>query len=164
MQTRRIAASEIQAVLQGLVGLPCWYVSGGATGSTFSVALGAKVPRSIPLRGVGDEFSTHQGEASVYIWCSWRLDGPSESLASSDQDPSLFLPSLRRLIGRTVTAGFVTTKAHDLTLEFGDMVLRVLGDHIPPDPSFDGNWEFTINGNSVNIGPGFKAELEVARP
>jgi hypothetical protein len=161
-QPKKITANEVAALMQKLVGLPCWYVSGGATGNTFSLALGAKLPRSSPLwpDDLDNVFSTNRGEASLYVWCSWRLDGPTDAISSSDQEPELFMLELRQLIGKKVDAVTVAHEACDLSIRFGSMVLNVFCDHVLPTPSFDGNWEATIDGVAVSVGPGFKAELE----
>jgi len=148
--------------MQRLAGLPCWYVSGGATGSTFSLALGEKIPRPTPLwsNDIENVFSLHRGSASLYVWCSWRLDGPNEAIASSDQGGDTFMPELRRLVGTTIDTVSVSPGACDLSLAFGGLVLKVFCDHVLPDPSFDGNWEATMDEVAVAVGPGFKAELE----
>lgn len=146
------------------MGLPCWYVNGGATGNAFSLALGGKVLRDRPLwpDKLDDEFSTHEGQGSLYVWCSWRLDGSSEAIASSDQEPDVFLPSLKSLVGKRVSCVDVKHGACDLSIQFEEVVLHVFCDHVLPDPSFDGNWEATIGETAVAVGPGFKIEIEPA--
>jgi hypothetical protein len=123
------------------------------------------VPRVRPLwpDAPDNPFSTHRGEVSLYVWCSWRLDGPEDALASSDQDPETFMPVLTTLVGREVTSVNVGAGACDLLVQFGDLALRVFCDHVLPDPSFDGNWEAVVGEIAVAVGPGHKAEIEPVR-
>ena len=78
---------QLLTALRDLRGLPCWHVSvGGSTLPTFQLALGAKIPRAIPLQNPMQpaEYRDNDGEANLLVWCSWRLDAPDRPLTSSD--------------------------------------------------------------------------------
>lgn len=153
---------RVVSIASRLVGLPIWFVNaGGAASTTFSLALGRKVPRGKALEnpGVSDDFRRCTGEANLYVWCSWRLES-GDSISSSDQDSEHFLPILRRLEGERVTSVEVVGPAHDLSLLAGRDTLRLFCDHVPPDPSAELNWELVFSGSSVLVGPGFEVEMD----
>lgn len=51
----------------------------------------------------------------------------------------------------------------DLSLSLGDELLQVFCDHVPPDPSFDANWELaSSDGLEVVVGPGLARSLKHA--
>jgi hypothetical protein len=158
---------ELRTLVGSLQGLRCWYVSGGgAAGPTFQLALGAKVPRQAPLRNPAhpEEFRRFEGEANLLVWCSWRLDGPDRPLTSSDDTPDAVRQGLAELIGACIEAAAVSPPAWDLTVQFsGDRQLRVFCDHVPGEPSFDGNWELWLRRTAAFVGPGARCTIE-ARP
>lgn len=148
------------ATLRGLIGLPCWYVSaGGCTLPSFQLALGARVPRDRPLanRAQAEEFRTHQPEAGLLVWCSWRLDEPGQETTSSDSQPEPLLAGLGRLVGRSVERVALTGPARDLTLGFtGGATLRVFCDRVASDGSGGGqeNWSLHRADGVLFAGPG----------
>lgn len=153
---------KVVATLGRLVGLRCWYVNaGGAAGSSFSLAFGARKKRRRPLKNpnVSDEFRVHEGEANLLVWCSWRLDGKNDAVASSDQSAEQILSTLESIVGQYVRKVEVLSRAHDFKLSFDDFVLTVFCDHVPVDPSFDGNWQLSLEGTLTSVGPGFKIDV-----
>jgi hypothetical protein len=157
----REAPHDVGQAVSELVGLECWYVNaGGRAGSSFSLALGQKVRRGKPLKNpdVTAEFAAFDGEASLLVWCSWRLDGPTEALTSSDEEVESLVTKLQALVGRRITGASVFGRACDLRVCFGDLVLHVFCDHVPGNPSFDGNWYLRRNRRLVSVGPGYKYE------
>lgn len=147
-----------------LIGLECWYVSTGVgVGGTFSLALGNHIRRSRPLSNSthSEEFRNYEGEANVYVWCTWRLDGPEEPLSSSDDTDDGIRQGLSQLVGCTITNVAVASPAWDLQLMFSSGAkLHVFCDHVPGDPSFDGNWEMRAHDLILYFGPGSKSEIE----
>jgi hypothetical protein len=157
---------KLSATLQNLVGLECWYVSaGGSAGSSFSLAFGQRVPRKRPLKNpnVSDEFRDYEGEANMLVWCSWRLDDQQEAIVSCDCEPSVIVDGLGLLRGRQVTSCEILSPAHDLRIAFAELTLSVFCDHVPPKPSFDGNWELHLLTEIHAVGPGWKYEVEPRR-
>ncbi len=154
-------------LVEQLIGLPIWFVNcGGAAGSSFSLALGTKVRRSSALKNpsVSEEFREHTGEANLYVWCSWRLV-VGESLASSDQEAARFREGLASLVGGIVQSVAVVEPFHDLELVTNVGRLQLFCDHVPPEMSYPLNWELTVPGGTVSVGPGVKVEVEgPARP
>lgn len=140
-----------------MVGRTIWYVScGGAVGRSFSLAIGEKVLRESPIEGgVQDDFSSYRGEFALYVWCTWRLDA-GDVAASSDQESEAFQPVLARLVNAKIRRAIARTRFADLTLETDDCVLQVFCDHIPPDSSFDGNWELVHPEGALYVGPGWE--------
>lgn len=95
--------------------------------------------------------------------CTFGARGGIEShdaVASSDQDFDQASPLLQTLVGQHVTDVVVDGRCLDLRLILGNLNLRVFCEHVPPEPSFDANWELTIEQvGSLVVGPGFASEL-----
>lgn len=156
---------ELQARVESLKGLTCWYVScGGCVGASFELALGKKVLRESPLKNSAHsiEFRNFKGEANLLVWCSWRLDGPDAPLTSSDDSQESLVRELQQLVGASVESVTLTKPAWDLALGFSNgLQLRVFCDHVPGDPSFDGNWDLSRQDVGVYVGPGTRLRIEV---
>lgn len=155
---------ELQTLAGSLRGLRCWYVScGGCTIPTFQLALGGKIPRQAPLRNSAhpEEYRNYEGEANLLVWCTWRLDGADRPVTSSDDSADAIERGLTGLLGCDVEDAQVTPPAWDLTVRFsGGLQLRVFGDHVPGDQSFDGNWELWLRQVAVLVGPGDRCVIE----
>jgi hypothetical protein len=153
-----------------IVGLrkKCWYVScGGAAGRTFQLAMGEKVRRTIPLRNPAatEEFRVYEGASNLLVWCSWRLDSSVAPLTSSDDTTEHVVDTLRGLIGRTVENVRVDVPGWDLHLQFtGGLTLHVFCDHLPGDPSFDGNWDLSLTDKMIAVGVGSNVVVEARSP
>jgi hypothetical protein len=155
---------NLSTQISSLEGLACWYVScGGAAGSSFQLALGAKVAREAPLTNPAhsEEYRRFEGEANLLVWCTWRLDGPDGPLTSSDDTTANIVTQLQKLVGATIESMTLVPPAWDLTIGFANgLMLRVFCDHVPGDPSFDGNWELSRQGVAVYVGPGARYDIE----
>lgn len=153
-----------RSLVRSLEGLRCWYVScGGAAGSTFELALGEKIRRSEVLNNPAhpEEFRHFEGEANLLVWCSWRLDGPEGPLTSSDDASEGSVQHLARLREAKIRYAALTPNSWDLRVAFGNRLkLTVFCDHVPGDPSFDGNWELWLRGLTLFVGPGNRWEIE----
>jgi hypothetical protein len=159
--TTKDTADTIAATL---IGKKCWHVScGGAAVNTFQLALGAKIRRaeSISLRGRADEFDQFEGEANLLVWCTWRLDTDASPLSSSDDVQENVVAALQRLVGHKVANVQVDLPGWDLRIDFsGGLRLRVFCDHVPGDPSFDGNWDLFLPDRIFSVGVGSQCESE----
>jgi hypothetical protein len=155
---------ELATLVRNLEGLTCWYVSsGGAAGSTFQLALGGKIPRSRPLTNPAhpEEYRRFEGEANLLVWCAWRLDGEDRPLTSWDDSSETVSQELGRLAGLRVEAVALARPAWDLALRFsGGLHLQLFADHVPGDPSFDGNWEVWLPQVAAFVGPGAAYVIE----
>jgi len=142
----------------------CWYAScGGAALTTFQLAIGDKIPRSVMLRNTAhsEDFRTHEGEANLLVWCTWRLDGIDAPVTSSDDGVDRVVEELNSLVGRDVVNVVVDLPGWDLHLDFtGGMRLHVFCDHVPGDPSFNGNWLLSLKNKRICIGVGSKCKIE----
>ncbi len=149
--------NELMTLVNSMEGLCCWYVSsGGAAGSTFELALGDRVPRRIPIKNPAhsEEYRLHEGEANLLVWCVWRLDGPDNPLVSWDAADETIEKELGRLVGARIESVTLIPPAWDLTIGFSNgLNLRVFCDHLPGDPSFDGNWDLFLQGAELSVGP-----------
>ncbi len=135
--------------------------------TTFELALGDKVARSsiIPNEAHSDDFSRFEGEANLLVWCSWRLDGPDAPLTSWDDTVENVERVLEGLVGRTIVDVRADLPGWDLHLDFtGGLRLHVFCDHVPGDPSFDGNWTLFLTNKMIAIGVGSKGEVEARTP
>jgi hypothetical protein len=147
--------------------LECWKVScGGAAGSTFQLALGEKVRLPIPSKKAKytDRFPEFEGEASILVWCAWRLDGLNGPLTSWDDTAQAVEEGLKKLVGEKIESIDLIPPAWDATITLSNsFCLRVFCDHVPGDPSFDGNWDLRIRNTAIAFGPG-AAYREETRP
>jgi hypothetical protein len=154
---------EIRKHVNLLVGMKCWHVgAGNGTGSSFHLALGKKVPRRVPLRKApeGDEYREFEGEASILVWCTWRLDSPISPISSSDEGSEVLARALEILVGQEILEVVALPPAGDLCILFSnDLALRVFCDHIPGDPSFDGNWQIRVRNMVAAAGPGYQWQM-----
>ena len=155
---------EASTALQSLHGLHCWHVScGDSTLPSFQLALGGKVARRVPLRNPAqsEEYRQFEGEASLLVWCSWRLDGPEAPVTSSDDVSEAICQGLECLRGAAVLDTVVTGAAGDVRIDFaGGLRLHVFCDHLPGQPSFDGNWEVWLPEVAVFVGPGARQVVQ----
>jgi len=147
-----------------LIGLGCWYVSAGGNnlGSSFSLAFGDKIARSIPLSNSAhpEHFRQYEGTANLLVWCTWRLDGRDEPITSSDDTEEGISNGLARLTGCTIVDLIVERPCWDLKILFSPFYrLQLFCDHVPGDPSFDGNWEMHAREEAFYFGPGNKVEV-----
>lgn len=159
--------SELGQRLDALLGLRCWYVScGGAAGPTFTLVLGKKVARPVPLTNLAhaENYRQNEGEANLLVWCSWRLDEPDQPVTSSDDTTQAIAQGLGRIVGATLTSLEASPPAWDLKLAFSNgLRLSVFCDHVPGDPSFDGNWELWQQDKAFFVGPGNQVLAETPR-
>lgn len=160
----RDCAARAHGLVNRLISLECWYVSaGGAVGTTFQLALGRRIPRDRPLdnQAHSQDYRDSEGEANLLVWCDWRLDGKDEPVTSCDDTPERVRAGLERIVGHKVTAAILVPPAWDLGLEFdGGLILKIFADHVPGDPSFDGNWDLSLQDVGLYVGPGAKLEIE----
>lgn len=174
------AATEIKT---SLIGRKCWY--GYVTfGNTFQIVLGRKIARDPaevaardrlhkrmvarriakgvrvkPADPLSREFDRFQGESSLLVWCSWRLDGEKGPVTSWDDEGTHCQAGISRLIGRTVRNVSISG-LWNLQVEFnGGLVLSVFPDHVSPSASFDGNWEVWQPTQAYLIGTGLMCEV-----
>ncbi|MBV9123746.1 MAG: hypothetical protein JO112_10350, partial [Planctomycetes bacterium] len=118
--------------------------SGGGAGSTFQLALGGKVRRPLPLKNPAhaEDFRQFEGEVSLFVWCAWRLDALDRPVTSWDDTEESVAAGLEQLVGSRIDTIEVVPPAWDMTLKFSNSLwLRVFCDHVPGEPSFDGNWD-----------------------
>jgi hypothetical protein len=155
---------ELARLSAALKGLECWYVScGGAAGSTFQLTLGGKVRRPVPLKNPAhsEEFRQFEGEVGLFVWCAWRLDGTDGPVTSWDDTNESVEAGLKKLIGSRIDAVEVVPPAWDMNIKFSNsLCLRVFCDHVPGEPSFDGNWDVRTREMSIAVGPGTKCRTE----
>lgn len=151
-------------VVRSLKGKRCWYVSSGAVGTTFQLALGRRVLRGRPLRNEShpEAYRTHEGESNLLVWCSWRLDRGAVVLTSSNDSDENVVRELDRLVGRRIVSVAVVHPAWDLSLRFGDALsLQIFCDHVPT--RFNGNWDLATEGEMLSTGPGAYFERKPRR-
>lgn len=155
--------TELAAFVAQAEGLPCWRAYTSA-GKSPGLLLGRKVrrPEADAMRGRprwkdlppdSDRFFTSQ--VKLIIWCSWRLDGDDRPISSSDDAEEKASEVIGDLSGTTLQHAKVIPPAGDIELHFSNgQCLRVFCDHVPGDPSFDGNWELFVEESHMMVGPG----------
>lgn len=159
-----ITPDDLLKHIPPLIGLDCWYVStGGSAKSTFQLALGEKVCRLNPLKNTAhsDEFRQFEGSVNIFVWCAWRLDGSHGPLTSWDDTEQSIKDSLRNLLGNTIEHADIMPNTWDISIRFSNQLcLRVFCDHVPGDPSFDGNWDLRTQTAVIAFGPGANYKIE----
>jgi hypothetical protein len=142
----------------------CWYVScGGSVGTTFQLVLGDKVRRDVPVRNPAhsDDFRNYEGEANLYVWCSWRLDSPEGPLTSSAGEQEHVVLGLEDLVGRAVIDVRVDLPGWDLHLQFsGGRNLHVFCDQIAGDSCSRTNWDLVLTDKSIDCEASSKIVVE----
>jgi hypothetical protein len=155
---------ELARLISSLKGLECWYMGcGGAAGSTFHLDLGGKVRRPVPLKNPAhsEEFRQFEGEVGLDVWCAWRLDGADGPVTSWDDTIEAVQAGLEKLVGSRIDTVEVVPPAWDMNIKFSNsLCLRVFCDHVPGEPSFDGNWDVRTQDMSIAIGPGTQYRIE----
>ena len=108
-----------------------------------------------------DEYRKYEGEANLLVWCTWRLDSTEQPISSSDDTTEHVVQALEALAGREVLNAVINLPGWDIDLSFsGGLVLHVFCDHLPGDPSFDGNWELFLRDRVISVGVGAMCEVE----
>jgi hypothetical protein len=159
MVGRDVVCGIIEAVRQK----ECWYVDiGGFAAHTFSLHLGRRFKRPSPVgRDLTAEIALYDGEVNIYVWCAWRLDGPTAPLSSWDDTELSIVEALQRLKGETILEATINTPAWDLDVVFSNaLTLRVFCDHVPGQPSYSGNWDIRFGGKLVAFGPGAEYRVQ----
>ncbi|QDT98381.1 hypothetical protein V144x_38670 [Gimesia aquarii] len=144
-------------VRDSLLNQKCWYVSSGAVGTTFELALGKKILRCQRLLNLShpQEFREYEGSANLLVWCAWRLDRGMKTVTSWDDEIETVVEGLSHLTGKRVIDLDIQTPAWDLLLKFtGDYSLKVFCDHVPGNPSCQDNWILSIPQKTLYAGPG----------
>lgn len=160
------ARDRILELLRGVVGRECWSVMASErTDYVIVLDLGEQRRRSLRLANPRLSFlqRTYEGEYSLLVECSWRLDGPRGVVVSCYDSAALegsMRGGLSELEGRRVTGIDVANAAYDLTVELEDgYVLRCLSTEVDPKHR-RGNWSFWSPDGLVTIGPRGKVEEE----
>src|SRR5207248_2615731 len=153
---------ELARLIPLLHGLECWEVScGGAAGSTFQLALGEKVRLPVPVKKTKhfDKLPQFIGQFCILVWCAWRLDGADGPLTSWDD--TNFEAGLNTLVGSRIESTEIVPPAWDMNINFSNsLCLRAFCDHVPGEPSFDGNWYIRTPTAFLAIGPGTRITIE----
>lgn len=159
------AEERIRQAVTKLQDLACWHVgTGGAVGTSFTLDLGERVIRAEALTNpaVSEEFRRYQGEHILMVWCSWRLDGPQDALASSDSSCETASETLQhQLTNRKFLRMNVSSRTLDALLEFdGDLQLRIFCDRFAGDGWSGMNWQLETGQNIIVVGPGYRSSIE----
>ena len=116
---------SLQNAIQNLPGCLCWsFVGGEGTGSTFSIEIGKKIPRSRPSKNkfLSDDAKLYDGEYSLYVqFASWRLDDSQSVICTStdsNHNDGLMVKGLSRLVGCVISNVLLTKPGYDLVLDF----------------------------------------------
>lgn len=147
---------KLEASLKTLEGLNCWHVnSGGVAGTTFSLALGGKIPRQLPLSNptASEEYRQFEGEHNLYVWCSWRLIDENGTMTSSYR-PVFEAAKLKLLTNQVICGALLNSQTLDLELRFEHSRLDLFCDHVFAKSSHDCNYELHSIDRVLVIGPG----------
>jgi hypothetical protein len=161
MSTRE---QEARSWLSKLVGKPCWDVNPFSSHPSLGFHFGRKNRRLKPLPGLKEGTITKQFEGDLHLiaWCSWRLDGPEDAIASSDQQEDSIERNAIQLQDRIVESVGVRGPALDAWIGFsGGYALNLFCDHVRGDASIETNWELWEGNRGLIIGPGYASAIHV---
>ena len=159
-------ATKLESLVRWTIGKTIWHVgTSELAGSTFSLGMGRKLRfRNVPRTNAHDSnakkrkaiLSRVQPEGKLLIWCTWRLDSRRHPLTSSDDIDQVLRSKLKRhLVGKRVSGIEIVRPAYDLRITLaGGLALTIFCDHVPGDPSFDGNWQMRVRNETVAVQPG----------
>jgi len=154
---------QINRILKTAVGKKCWYViAGGVTFPNFTLDLGKKIKREIPIRNsaLSKQARDYEGEISFFVRCAWRLEHGQFVIASSDDEDADGSKWLENIVGKVLVRARAEPPAWDLELTFSDgWRLKIFCDHTDNKPEFRKNWHFGIQNKKINAGPGTKLEF-----
>jgi hypothetical protein len=161
MEQQMIQVAE--AVVNSLRRSRCRYVwCGGAALTTFQLALGKDLLGNDERvnREPSEDFPESEGDAALLVWCTWRLDSAERPLSSSNDTQEHAVQALDALTGREILDVKIDMPRWDIHLTFSaGLVLHVFCDHVPGDPSFDGNWELFLRDRTILLGVGSTCEV-----
>jgi len=104
----------------------------------------------------------HHRQVELFVWCAWRLDASDAPVTSWDDTKESVEAGLAKLKGSRIDAVEVVPPAWDMNIRFSNALqLRIFCDHVPGDPSFEGNWDLTTQNMSIAVGPGTEYKTEV---
>lgn len=152
--------------LRAVVGKRCWDINAGpGLGASFSLSLGEKSLREPPLarsrRPPDEQFIS---EYKILVWCTWRLDGPSAPVTSSDQEENNIATGLSVVVNQYVAGISATAPAWDLVIDFDrGYRLSVFCDHLPENSTIEQNWELWHHNVGLLTGPGYAWEIYYGR-
>ncbi|MFC1462933.1 hypothetical protein ACFLQU_04925, partial [Verrucomicrobiota bacterium] len=158
--------ARLRSELACIQGLPCWYVCvGGGTLPSFSLALGKKIKRDVPLTNDAHppEYRENDPEISFLVWCSWRLANLSAvGIVSSSCSDEQIEKDLPQLVGQQIESVVLKAPFWDLDITFsGRLHLSTFSDNIcSHGDTIDGNWESHSKERVVSIGSGAKWEIQ----
>jgi hypothetical protein len=142
----------------------CWYVStGGSAGTTFKLILGGKVLRNELLKNPAHsyEYQRFEGEVSLLVWCSWRLEKDGNVITGRDDETEKATRILGELADRQIIEVQVDYPGWDLHLLFsGGYRLNIFCDLIHKEEDLNlGNWELFLSEKIIAIHAGAKCEI-----
>jgi len=123
---------KLDFIKQSLTSTVCWSVIGGAgVGTAISLAFGEKIPRASPLGNtrLTEEERIFEGEFSLFVECTWRLQTPDEVLCtslSSNLEGQSRHQELMQLVGKHVVDVEIRLPAGDLEITFEDKRILVV--------------------------------------
>ena len=151
---QREAAERLRALLQGLVGQPCFNALLGE-GADYSLVLDMGAPQRRSLRLANPRLSflqrTYEGLAGVLVECPWRVEGPG-GVAAACFEPRGLGELGQRVMAELVDRGVVGASAEApgfdlvLTLEEG-WSLRAFA------VQAGDNWSVWGEAGAVSVGP-----------
>lgn len=154
-----------RTVVENLLGKPCWYVCYNEIGSTFQLALGAKVPRPRMLRNrsLPLMYRRNEGTANFLVWCSWRLEFGRRVVASSRDGSARAARNLDSLLGKTIISVDVMRPAWDMCIVFDSgQRLMVFADHVSRRGTTQENWYLALEQGIFFAGTGRRFGLAVS--
>ena len=164
MNAKRTASvSKIKGILDRALGKECWHVTAGIpTLPEFSLALGRKFKREVPLRNLQQSkvFRYHEGEISIFVRTGWRLQLGTAVIAGSDDESLELERALSRVVGRKLVGLTVEAPAWDLSLEFaGGLILKVFCERAAQRSVSRRNWHARIGKTRIYAGPGTRLDF-----
>ncbi|CAG0970200.1 hypothetical protein ANRL3_01448 [Anaerolineae bacterium] len=147
--TKATDLEKLGEITSGMLGATCWRANLGY-GDELRLDIGARLPYSQPSMTGGEKGAWMLGTRGTV----WRLDCPSETLATSEDDPEILKQKLHHVEGTTITAFETSYPDLALTVTFSNGCKLTLFPSTEDDSDLP-YWElFTPYQMLLKVGPG----------
>lgn len=138
--------SAARAILRKMKGVKCWAtVFGGGNTGSIHLHMGRKIRLDHERRNpnLPRAVRTHEGEHSLLVWSSWRMQQDGRIIASSESDNATLNEIRNVLNGRRVDEVWLYNDTWDLWVFFDNgLRLTVFCDLMFDEPGGIENWSY----------------------
>ena len=151
---------EIREKLLVFNGETCWYVRYGVH-PTLLLDFGKAIKLKSILFQEGDvDRFMYDGQYSIGVLCTWRLDDLDNVICSSDCTEEQIAEGVMPLVGETVVSIEIFPPVWDAVITFSSgKKLKIFCDHVQ-EPRTLNNWDFAVMETTYFFGKGRRMHKE----